>query len=231
MKTVLALLVLEMAATIAQAQTPYVTITGNSIAFFQHPFAPDEFPSLPSDEVTIGGQDSEPCSYFNALDGQGQPLIYSYVPAQTTVAVLIDSTNDVRTNVSVSQHMQCIEQTIDYLLQRNSQLKIVVANTPPWTQYNPCTMQNNSGIYLQLIQAYNIAYANQDTGLQALYPNNVRVADVFTPAALPSGWANTDLMNGPCGIHPGPANVWTISWAHFTPAYDQLVIEAINGGW
>ncbi len=235
MKPMLLFLAALLAVTAAYAQSPYVTITGNSIAYFQQPFAPEEFPSLPSDEVYIWGQPSVQCSYFNALSTNGEPLIYFYVPAQTTVAVLIDSTNDVANDIPVNQHMACIEQTIDYLLQRNMNLLIVVANTPPWTQWNPCLNGgqggNNSPIYLQMIEAYNAAYADPNTGLQALYPNNVRVADVYTPAALPDGWANPELMTGPCGIHPGPQWIWTTSWAHFTPAFDQLVIEAVNGQW
>jgi hypothetical protein len=77
----------------AFAQSPFVAITGNSIAHFQANFASEEFPLLQSSQVFIWGADSVTCSYFNATN-QGVPLIYSYIPAQTTVAVLIDSTND-----------------------------------------------------------------------------------------------------------------------------------------
>jgi len=232
MKRMLLTIALCLVANAVHAQSPYVTVTGNSIAFFQAPFAPDEFPTLPSNEVYIFGVPSVECAYFNTIDTQtGEPFIYYYVPSQTTVAVLIDSTNDVEDNNPVNQHMTCIEQTITYLIQRNVNVKIVVANTPPWTQYDPCTMEDHGAIYLQAILTYNAAYADPHTGLQALFPNNVRVADVYTPAAQQDGWANPALMTGPCGIHPGPQNVWTISWAHFTPAYVQLVLDAINGQW
>jgi hypothetical protein len=127
--------------------------------------------------------------------------------------------------------MACIEQTITYLLTRNSALKIVVADTPPWTQYNPCTQQNNDPSILTAIRSYNAAYFSPTTGLQAVFPNNVRVADVYTPAAQPDGWANPAYMNGPCGIHPGAEFVWSISWGHFSTTYDQLVMNAINGQW
>jgi len=190
MKTRTTLLILLLsAAAFGQSQFPnaYVTITGNSIAHFQAPFAMQEFPAIPPANVYIWGMDSVPCSYFLQTNSDGQPLLLFYVPARTTVAVLIDSTNDVRTNVSVTQHMACIEQTISILLARNPELRIVVANTPPWTQWDPCTETNRDYSVVQAIESYNAAYADPVSGLQALYPNNVRVADVFTPSAYSSG--------------------------------------------
>ena len=217
--------------TTAASHGQFVTITGNSIAHFQAPFAPEEFPHLLASQVNIWGVDSVACAYFLSTNGNGTPLLYFYVPAQTTVAVLIDSTNDIRTGVPVAQHMLCIETTIGLLLRRNPNIKIVVANTPPWTQFNPCTNANNPPAVLTAMQAYNAAYADPTTGLQALYPNNVRVADVYTPAAESNGWANPSYMSGPCGTHPGPEFIWTLSWAHFVPPYTTLVMEAINHQW
>ncbi len=227
MKKLLTILLLLSCS--AFGQSYYVSIAGNSIAQFQAPFAPEEFPSLDSNLVHIWGQPSAPCSCFNATQN-GVPLIYSYVPAQTTVAVLIDSTNDLGT-LSANDQVNCVKQTITYLLNRNPNLKIVVANTPPWTHYNPCTQQNNDDAILAAIRAYNVAYVSPTTGFQAAFPNNARVADVYTPAAQSDGWANTSLMIGPCGIHPGNQFQWSFSWGHFATPYVQLVLAAINGQW
>src|SRR5262249_42831196 len=122
-----------------QYQNAYVTVMGNSIAHFQANFATQEFPAIPAANVWIWGTDSATCAYFLQSNGVGLPLILYYVPARTTVLVLIDSTNDVMTGATVTQHMACIEQTVSALLGRNPALKIVVANTPPVTHWNPCT--------------------------------------------------------------------------------------------
>ena len=202
----------------------YVAITGNSIAQFQAPFALQEFPAIPSLNVKIWGMDGATCSGV-------LPLILHLVPGNTNVAVLIDSTNDIANGVPVAQHMSCIEQTIALLLGRNPALRIVVANTPPWTQYNPCTATYRDYSVVEAIEAYNAAYADPSSGLQALFPNNVRVADVFTPAAYADGWAIPQYMSGPCGIHPGQEYQWSASWAHFAQPYQVLVMSAVQGRW
>jgi len=229
------LLVLALAGSIARGQSPdqyqnaYVTVMGNSIAHFQANFATLEFPAIPSANVWIWGQDSATCGYF--LQGNGPPLILYYVPARTTVLVLIDSTNDVKVGVPVAQHMACMEQTISTLLARNPAIKIVVANTPPMTHWNPCTSSYRDDALVQAIEAYNAAYADPATGLQALWPNNVRVADVFTPSAQPDGWGVPADLAGPCGVHPGQEFQWSASWQHFAFAYEPLVMRAVNGLW
>jgi hypothetical protein len=117
------------------------------------------------------------------------------------------------------------------LLTRNPALKIVVANTPPWTQYNPCAGAFRNPDVVSLIEAYNAAYADPVTGLEAQWPNNVRVADVFTPSAEPNGWAIPTDMMGPCGIHPDEEFVWSPAWAHFAGPYESLVMQALAGQW
>jgi len=226
------LLLILIAPVYGQEQRPnaYVTITGNSIAHFQANFATWEFPSLVND-VYIWGADSAPCRYFLQTNAGGVPLLLYYVPAQTTVAVLIDSTNDIQTGVPVTQHMACIEQTISILLTRNPAIKIVVANTPPMTQWDPCTSSDRDYSIVQAIEAYNSAYADPVTGLQALYPNNVRVADVFTLNAYSDGWGIPSDLTGPCGIHPGQEFQWSSSWQHFALPYELLVMQAVNGRW
>ena len=202
----------------------HVTITGNSIAHFQAPFAMLEFPAILSQNVDIWGIDGAPCSMVFQL-------VLPLVPANTDVLVLIDSTNDIKNGIPVDQHMSCIENTISVLLARKPALKIVVANTPPWTEFNPCTSMNRDHSIVDAIEAYNSAYVDPNHGLQALWPHNVRVADVFTPAALPSGWANPQYMAGPCGVHPGQEFQWSASWAHFAAGYEPLVMAAVQGRW
>ncbi|HUI83587.1 MAG TPA: SGNH/GDSL hydrolase family protein [Candidatus Binatia bacterium] len=199
-------------------------MTGNSIAHFQANFGRQEFPAFPPPNVYIWGQDSMMCSGI-------LPLILYLVPARTDVLVLIDSTNDIEHSVPISQHMSCMAQTITTLLGRNPALKIVVANTPPWTQYDPCSGTYRDHSIVQMIEAYNAAYADPATGLQAQWPNNVRVADVFTPSADQNGWAIPQYMSGPCGIHPGQEFQWSPSWQHFADGYLPLVTTAAMGRW
>src|SRR5579863_7705296 len=62
-------------------------------------------------------------------------------------------------------------------------------------------------------------------------PNNVRVADVWTPSAGADGWAIPADMPGPCGIHPGQEFQWATSWSHFASPYEALVMQAVRGQW
>ena len=113
MKKILVTFVMIAGVALMQAQSiQYVTIMGNSISYFQAPFQPEEFPTLSSSDVHIWGVPGAPCSYFLNLDTDGNPIILSYVPAQTTVLVLIDSTNDIEQGISTQVHMMCMQQTI-----------------------------------------------------------------------------------------------------------------------
>jgi len=224
---VVAIVVCVAAAASAGAQTflnKHVTITGNSIAQFQGGFQQREFPLLPSQNVVIRGENSYTCALI-------LPLILYLVPANTDVVVLIDSTNDVQNGVTIAEHMLCIEQTIQSLLGRNPALRVVVANTPPWTHWNPCTSLYRDSSVISQISMYNAAYADPVSGLQARWPSRVRVADVWTPNADQDGWAVPQYMTGPCGIHPGNAGVWSSSWQHFVDAYTGLVMAAVQGTW
>lgn len=222
-----AILFLASASSAGQSLGQYskhVTITGNSIAHFQANFGPYEFPAIQQSGVFIWGEDGQTCA-------EVLTLILYLVPAQTDVAVLIDSTNDIRDSVPVAQHMNCMYETISALLARNPGLKIVAANTPPWTHYNPCTGEDNPDSILNLIAVYNEAYSDHSSGLQATWPNNVRVADVWTPSAGADGWAIPADMPGPCGIHPGQEFQWATSWSHFASPYEALVMQAVRGLW
>ncbi len=224
-KFAVALLLLLSVSAISWGQgiiNPYrnkhVTVTGNSIAQMQGGFQSQEFPLVPPGNVLIRGQNSYTCSMILTL-------ITYLVPVNTDVVVLIDSTNDAARNIRVDDHMACIRQTITTLTLRNPAIKIVVANTPPWGE-DTCDGQDPRAT----IAAYNAAYADASTGLEASY-RNVKVADVWTPAVQDDGWAIPQYMQGSCHIHPDIANQWTSSWSHFSYTYDQLVMSALRGQW
>ena len=185
----------------------YVSITGNSIAQMQGGFQRNEFPVLLPANVTIRGMYSYTCDHLF-------PLVTYLVPANTNVVVLYDSTNDVLHGVAVSDHIACMERTVAALVLRNPTIRVIVANTPPWTA------DNCYGDYRDAIDVYNSAYASEP------WPANVRVVDVWTPNVLQDGsrWADPNDMTGACGIHPGPANQWTDSWSHFTAPVSQAVM-------
>ena len=211
-------------AQIIQYANKHIASTGNSLAQFQGGFQLMEFPLVPAANVVIRGQNSYTCAMI-------LPLVSYLVPPNSDAVVLLDSTNDIEHNVPVQQHMNCIEQTITSLVTRNPAVRIVVANTPPWTHWDPCTSTYRDPSVVQLIQAYNAAYADSGSGLQALWPVNVRLADVFTPSSDQDGWALPQYMLGPCGIHPGNSGIWSASWQHFADAYTGLIMAALKGQW
>ena len=184
----------------------HVAITGNSIAQMQGGFQSWEYPLLPKSYVTIFGQYSFTCA--NLL-----PLIPYLVPVNADVAVLYEAGTDVRRGFTPADHIACMESTVAVLQARNPNLIIVLANMQPWTQGN-CY-----GDSRDLIDAYNAAYASEQ------WPAGVQVVDVWTPNILQDGsrWADPNDITGTCGVHPGPANVWTWSWAHFTAPVTQAV--------
>ncbi len=189
----------------------HTTVTGNSLAVFQGGFQSLEFPYLPVSYVTIFGQNGMTCE-------QLLPLIPFLVARNADIVLLYNSTNDVRTGVQVSAHMTCMEQTVAVLLQRNPNIRILAANTPPWTE------DNCYGDYRDSIDIYNAAYAREP------WPAGVSVLDVWTPNVNPdTRWAIPADMTGPCGIHPGPANQWTNSWAHFTAPGTAAVYQIVKG--
>lgn len=224
------ILFLLLSTTLLKAQgiglykNKYVAVTGNSIANYQAGFQSREFPLLTPTDVVFRGMDSYTCAMVLRL------VIY-LVPAQSNIVVLFNSTNDVANHIPVAQHMACMKQTISILLERNTQLRVIVANTPPWTHWNPCTNSYRDDSVTTDIQNYNAAYADPVTGFQALWPTRVRVADVWSPNADMQGWAIPSDMSGPCGIHPGERSVWSPSWEHFSEPYIDLTMDAVRGQW
>lgn len=218
---VLATLVVCGCLVFAQQTGPYtkhVTVFGNSIAHFQAPFGPIEFPEVASGYTYIWGDDSFTCQDVLVT------LLYM-VPADTDILVLIDSSNDIRVGTPISTQLACMQQTIADLQNRNPDILIVVANTPPWTQYNPCTGQDNDPSIAALIEQYNAAYASEQ------WPAGVELVDVWTPMVETDGWAIPQLEIGPCGVHPGNEYQWSPAWAHFAAAYEVAVSQALQGQW
>ncbi len=193
--------------------TKHITVSGNSIAQYQYPFAIIEFSSLAPGYAYIYGAPAFTCSeVYRELS--------FLVPADTDVAVLIDSTNDVRTGVTISDHMACMNLSIAYLVGRNPSIKIVVVNTPPWRQNN-CYAADPR----QVIAAYNAAYVDPVTGLAAAWPGVVTVADAWSLIAGPDGWAIPNLMVGYCGTHPGVAYQWSVAWQNFASSYESVAVQ------
>ena len=210
----------------ASAQTQYtVGIAGNSLAEFQMGFQPYEFQPTLAPYVQILGIKGAECSTFLATNQQGQQLILFYVPASAQVAVLIESTNDAKDRlVTLASHMNCMNTTISLLQARNPDLRVIVVNTPPFTQ------DNCYGDFRTQIALYNAAYSDPTIGFAANHPHT-KVADVWTPAVQPDGWAYPQYMQGPCGIHPGDEQVWSASWAHFAQGYEGLVLSGLAKQW
>jgi hypothetical protein len=204
---------------------PHITITGNSIAQFMSGFQPHLFPTYLPSNVVINGWIGYTCQMM-------LPALLATVPANTKVAVLIDSTNDVVHNTRLSDHMTCINQTINTLTMRNPAIKIVVALTPPWVEGNyGCPPTSGYGDKRAVIQSYNAAYRGDAgsgyPGLAQSYPHTVVIADVYSYMVLPNGCANPDLETGPCGIHPGNSQQWSSSWSAFGNVLVQGVQTAL----
>lgn len=207
----------------AQAQIT-VAITGNSLAQFQLGFESDEFQPTIAPHVQILGIDGAYCSTFLTPGPTGQPAIFAYVPASAQVAVLIEGTNDAKGGVSIDQHMECMNTTISLLQNRNNDLRVIVVNTPPFG------IGNCYGDFRDEIDIYNNRYVDPDLGFEANH-QHIKVADVWTPAALWNGWANPQYMLGPCKIHPDQAGQWSASWGHFAEGYEGLVLTGLNKQW
>lgn len=205
----LALALLMSTASFAQSlgkYQPKVELLGNSIAMFESGLQADIFPTFSPANVFIYGHLSYTCPMvrttilFDAFGGTG-------APRNPDIVVLVnDTTNDVEQGHTAANVLSCLQGTISDLLGRKPSLKIVVLTTPPWTHFNPCTQTNNDPSVPGLIESYNAVMPS----LQTQWPHNVRVLDGFTPFqdAQHDGWADPNLMGGPCGIHPGLPYTW-----------------------
>jgi|ERR1039458_5375924 hypothetical protein len=187
MKKLITLLLMLVLSIGLSSQTK---ITGNSLV----QLAPWTSIGIPLTEIR--GHNSYTCSMLSIL------LPYD-VPLGTQVAVLVESTNDIRTNVPLAAHMACITGEITYLQSHRSGIKLFIVNTPPWNQINCYGDQRD------LISQYNNAYLS----LPDQY--GVTVVDVWTGAVQSDNWAIPELMSGPCGVHPGQNQTPNAGWTFF----------------
>jgi len=215
-------------AQVINGYQPKVSLLGDSIALFEAGLQSQIFPTLNPANVYIFGHDSYSCAQVRLVvqfDAFGTAL----APRNPDVVVLVnDTTNDVARGTTPADLLTCLQGTVSDLLNRKSNLKMVVLTTPPWTQYNPCTGANNDPSIPGLIASYNIVMPE----LQTQWPHNVRVLDANTPFldALGDGWANPALMTGPCGIHPGPQSQWSGGQPTLAAVYRDTVLTS-NQPW
>ncbi len=205
MKTAVAICVVLFLVASVSAQGPQTPLIPPhaqmvNVVLFGHSWAADmagfqgwAFPNIPSSHVVVQGYHS-----FRCTDLLG--VLLTSVPASTNAVFLITATNDVVDGVSVSQHMACMETMISDLIAENPNMLILVSNVPPL-----CANTIGSfGDERSRIAAYNQAY----TTLTSIYPNNVKLIDMWTPMVDTNGWGLVNMFTGD-GIHPGP-NGWDL---------------------
>lgn len=205
MKTVVAIFVVLFLVASVSAQGPQtplipphaqmvnVVLFGHSWAADMAGFQPWAFPNIPSSHVVVQGYHSLKCTDLLGV-------LLSSVPASTNAVFLITATNDIVDGVQVSQHMACMQTMINDLIGENPNMLILVSNVPPL-----CANTIGSfGDERSRIAAYNQAY----TGLPSMYPNNVKLIDMWTPMVDTNGWGLVNMFTGD-GIHPGP-NGWDL---------------------
>lgn len=212
-----------------------VVLDGNSLSHFQHGITQNELPLLRN--VRVLGHDGYTCPMV-------LPVIGYETPANTALMLLFNSTNDLLPDgdYGLAAHMACMYQTFAVLLAKNPNMKILVANTPPWTEDGGPGCQDGRGQWtLNAIAAFNAAYVGAPgsgyNGFEHDFPHNVRVVDVWTPNILASGWADPSKLAGPCGKHPGQSGQWLIpgegndGWPLFTPVTSSAIYTALQQVW
>ena len=150
------------------------------------------FPNIPTQHVSIQGYGGYTCA-------QLLPLVAYSVPASTNAVFIMAATNDVVTGVPVGQHMACMESMINQLISENSHMLILVSNDPPLC----INTLHLFGDERATIAQYNQAYLS----LPQLYPNNVKLVDMWTPMVDTNSWGLLNMFLD--GVHPGP-NGWDL---------------------
>ena len=212
------------AQSVGHGYQPHVALLGNSIAMYESGLQADIFPQLPVTNVFIYGHLSYTCSMVRStllFDAFGTPA----APRNPDVVVLVnDTTNDVEKGHTPGNVLTCLQGSVQDLLNRKPSLKVVVLTTPPWTHFNPCTGTNNDPSVPGLIESYNQVMPQ----LQTQWPHNVRVLDAFTPFqdAQRDGWADPNLMGGPCGIHPGQPYTWDFGQPTLAAVFRNTVLTS-----
>ena len=199
MKTVTTLFVVLLIALGAGAQSyqqplipPHalnvnVVLFGHSWIELMQGFQPWAFPNIPSRHVAIQGFGGYNCAELLAI-------VLANVPASTNAVFIMAATNDVVEGVSVAQHMACMESMIGELIGENPHMLILISNVPPLC----ITVLGVFGDERSRIAAYNQAYLS----LPQLYPNNVKLVDMWTPMVDTNGWGLLNMFRD--GVHFGP---------------------------
>jgi len=195
MRTITTLLVIVLVRTFAVAQslpqqplipphanTVKVVLFGHSWIVLMQGFQPWAFPNIPSNHVSVQGYGGYTCEMLI-------PPLRSSVPASTNAAFLMTATNDVLENIPVDQHMACMQTIIGILIGENPNMLILASNVPP--------LGKNVKDHRSDISQYNQAYLT----LPQMYPNNVKVVDMWTPMVDVNGWAMANMFRD--GVHFG----------------------------
>jgi len=174
------------------ALTVNVVLFGHSWIELMQGFQPWAFPNIPSRHVSVQGFGGYTCAML-------LPLVSSSVPASTNAVFIMAATNDVVEGVPVSQHIACMESMIGQLIAENSHMLILISNDPPLC----ITTLGIFGDERSRIAAYNQAYLS----LPQMYPNNVKLVDMWTPMVDTNGWGLLNMFVD--GVHPG-SNGWDL---------------------
>ena len=169
-----------------------VVLFGHSWVERMQGYQPWAFPNIPSQHVSIQGYGGYNCQQLLGV------LLQS-VPSSTNAAFLITATNDVVESVPVSEHMACMQTMINELIGENSKMLLLVSNVPPLC----ITTLGIFGDERSRIAQYNAAYLT----LPQMYPNNVKLVDMWTPMVDTNGWGLLNMFLD--GVHPGP-NGWDL---------------------
>jgi lysophospholipase L1-like esterase len=169
------------------ALTVNVVLFGHSWVERMEGYQPWAFPNIPSQHVSIQGYGGYNCAMLLGI-------LLSNVPATTNAVFLITATNDVVEGVPVDQHIACMETMINDLIGENPKMLILVSNVPPLC----ITTLGLFGDERSTIAAYNQAYLT----LPPMYPNNVKLVDMWTPMVDTQGWGLQNMFVD--GVHPGP---------------------------
>jgi len=193
--TVLLVMLLMAAGAVAQtfpppvplipphANTVNIVLFGHSWIELMQGFQPWAFPNIPTQHVSVQGYGGYKCSML-------LQVVLSAVPASTNAVFIMSATNDVLQEIPVDQHIACMESMINDLIGENPKMLILVSNVPP--------VCRNIGDFRILIAQYNQAY----TTLPPMYPNNVKLVDMWTPMVDTNGWGLVNMFKD--GVHFGP---------------------------
>jgi lysophospholipase L1-like esterase len=195
MKIITILLVMVLAAVGASAQataqplipphalTVQVVLFGHSWIELMQGFQPWAFPNILSGHVSIQGYGGYTCAELLTV-------MSSSVPATTNAVFITSATNDILENVPGLPACRVHEKHD----RGNDRGKLQDAASD--LQCSARVFQ--AGDHRAAIAAYNQAY----TTLPPLYPNNVKLVDMWTPMVATNGWGLANMFRAD-GVHFG----------------------------